>query len=287
MKTKLMTLAVQAALNHGLVLGALSLLVADKAAFDKLPKDVQAQYKEQDGKYTLDVEGMEDNSGLKSALQKERDSVKGFRAQMKELQDQLASWDGLDPAAVKALMAKFEDDGEAKLIKEGKIEEVLAKRTEKLRAELQKQVEEVQTQYEGALEVIGTYEERVLDNAIRAAAEKAGVHPQAIDDTLLRARTLFQLDDEGNAVQYAEDGKTVVLGKDGKSAFGPAEWLEKTKETAPHWFPSNNSGGGAHNKGDSNASGKRQVKRSVFDAMLDPTEKASLARDKNVQIVDG
>jgi len=40
-----------------------------------------------------------------------------------------------------------------------------------------------------------------------------------------------------------------VLGKDGKTPFSPAEWIESMTEIAPHWFPASSSGGGASGSG--------------------------------------
>src|SRR3972149_11838102 len=87
--------------------------------------------------------------------------------------------------------------------------------------------------------------DRVLDNSVRAAPIAVGLHAPAVDDVLLRARAIFSLSDEGEAVQFDEDGETIVLGKDGKTPFSPREWLESMKQKAPHWFPAGGSGGGS------------------------------------------
>jgi len=255
-------------------------LIIDKAAFDKLPKDVQALYIEKDGKYALEVEGLEDTSGLKSALEKERTAAKLANKLLKELREE---FDGIDPAQVRELLSKFENDDEAKLIKAGKIDEVVTKRTEKLRADLQKQIVAAESKVKAAEERGKKWSTRVLDNEIRAAAAKHGIHAQAIDDALFRGRTMFTLSDEGEAVQLDANG-SMVMGKDGKKPFSPAEWIEGMRESAPHWFPANGSGGGAHGSG-KDTQGKRTVKRSEFEAM-DPLAKASTARDKNVVLVD-
>jgi hypothetical protein len=129
------------------------------------------------------------------------------------------------------------------------------------------------------------FADRVLENHIRAAASKAGVHQHAIDDALARSRSIFRLNDEGDAVQVDAEGN-VVVGKDGKTPFQPGEWLEGMKEQAPHWFPAQNAGGGANGK--QAAGGSKTVKRSDFDAMP-PNEKATTAaamRKGELKIVD-
>src|SRR5687768_11237776 len=100
---------------------------------------VKGLYVEKDGKFHLDVTGIEDTSGLKSALQKEREAARQERQRAKELEDRFKD---IDPDRVRDMMAKLDKDGEASLIAAGKIDEVVSKRSEKLRAELMKQIEE-------------------------------------------------------------------------------------------------------------------------------------------------
>lgn len=175
---------------------------------------------------------------------------------LKEREDKLKEFEGIDPTAVRNILKRFADDEEAKLISEGKIDDVLSKRTERMKADFEKKLAETQTAAQAALERAKAFEGRVLDDAIRAAASKAGLHPHAIDDALFRGRAMFALDTEGRAVALGEDGKP-VLGKDGQTPFAPLEWLEGMKEKAPHWFPASASGSGA---GGSSGAGKPEVK---------------------------
>lgn len=255
--------------RSGLVLGALSLTVDDIAT---VPEAQRSLYVEKDGKHHLDVTGIEDTSGLKSALQKERDAVKEAKRLQKEIE---ARYEGIDPDKVKSMMAKFENDDEAKLIAAGKIDEVVSKRTEKLRIELQKQVDVAKGETKAAADRAGKFSQRVLDNHIRAAAIKAGLHAHAVEDALFRARILFSLDEAGEAIQIDSEGKP-TLGKDGKTPFTPAEWLESMKENAPHWFPAGGSGGGGGG-GSKDAGGVKTIDRERFNK-LNPIEKAKILK---------
>jgi hypothetical protein len=221
----------------GLVLSALPLSV-DK--LEDVPEAQRALYVEKDGKHVLDITGMDDTSGLKTALQKERDAAKEARRIAKEMEERYA---GIDPAKVREMMSKLDQDGEAALIAAGKIDEVIAKRTEKFKAESQRRIDEAIATAKASEARAKKFEQRVLDNHIRQAATKAGLHQHAVEDALFRARSMFSLSEEGDAIQLGSDG-AAVLGKDGKTAFSPSEWLEGMKETAPHWFPARASGGG-------------------------------------------
>lgn len=272
-------MAAAVALALGFMPGALAKSI-DKDAHGKLDKALQALYAEKDGKFVLDVEGEEDVGGLKSALQKERDAAKLAAKELKEFK---ALWEGLDPAEIRKLVDKLGGDEEAQLIKAGKIDEVVAKRMDKANQAHAKALKDMQAKIDASDAKAGKYAGRVLDDAVRAASTKAGLHANAVDDALFRARTMFTLDEEGNAVQL-KDG-AVVMGKDSKTPYSPAEWLEGMRETAPHWFPAGNTGGGASG-GKGGAQGKT-MKRSDWEAMTNPVEKAAAARSKDVTIIDG
>lgn len=195
---------------------------------------------------------------IDAAIAKEVQGLKTKNAELLEsnrtLKDAVKKFDGIDPDQVRTILSRFADDEEGKLIAAGKIDEVLTKRTERMQAEHTRLLNEALGKAEAAGKRLKAYEGRVLDDAVRAAAAKAGLHQHAIDDALFRARSMFALDDTGQAVQFDESGKP-VLGKDGKTPFTPAEWLDGMKEKAPHWFPASASGGGAGGGGGGSGGG--------------------------------
>lgn len=222
-------------------------------------------------------------AAIAAAIEKEVTGLKSKNAELigdsKKLKEQLARFEGIDPDVVRTIMKRFADDEEAGLIKAGKFDEVLEKRTSKMREDFQKQLDAAKGDAAKARQLAKAFQGRVLDDAVRAAATKAGLHQHAIEDALFRARSMFTLDENGQAVQLAEDGKP-VLGKDGKSAFGPSEWLEGMKEKAPHWFPANASGGGASGSG-KGAEGAKTMTRAAFEA-LSPEARATAMAGKTV-----
>lgn len=249
-------------------------LVVEK--LDGVEEAQRSLYVEKDGKFHLDVSGIEDTSGLKSALEKERAAAKANAKAVKDLQEQFA---GIDPLKVRDMMAKLDNDGESALIAAGRIDEVINKRTEKLRTELQKQVAAAEDKAKASEARAGKFSQRVLDNHIRAAAAKAGLHSHAIEDALFRARSMFVLNEEGDAIQLNSDGHP-ILGKDGKTPFSPNEWLEGMKEVAPHWFPAGSSGSGAQGSG-SGAGGAKVITRAAFNA-LSAADKATVAKTHKI-----
>jgi|JI8StandDraft_1071087.scaffolds.fasta_scaffold156338_1 hypothetical protein len=213
----------------------------------------------------------------------------GLKAKNSELlgslrttKDALQKFDGIDPDAVRNILKRFTDDDEAKLIANGKIDEVLTKRTERMKADYDKQLAAAQGAAEAASKRAQAFQGRVLDDSIRAAAAKAGIHQHAIDDALFRGRAMFSLDEQGAAVAMGDDGRP-VLGKDGKSPFSPLEWLEGMKEKAPHWFPATASGSGASGSGGAGVGGKTMT-RSHFET-LRPQERAATIK-AGTKVVD-
>lgn len=225
-------------------------LAAQVATLDEVPEAQRSFYIADGDKFKLDIAGGEDNSALRVELATAKREAAERRMAIKVMEEKFS---GIDPAKVKEMLAKLDQDGEQALIAAGKIDEVIQKRSEKLRADLQRQIDEANGKAKSAEERVSKYSQRVLDDRIRdAVMGKVHVHAIKSGDVLRAARELFALDDNGNAVQFGEDGQ-IVLGKDGKTPFSPAEWIESMTEVAPHWFPSDSSGGGAG--GSRNASG--------------------------------
>lgn len=171
------------------------------------------------------------------------ESVTGLKAKnseligkLKEQGDSLKRYDGIDPDAVKTILQRFSDDEEAKLIAAGKIDEVLEKRTERLRADVDKKLKVANDRADKAEAFSKKFSDRVLGDSIRSAALKAGAIPGAVDDIILRAKGVFTLNEEGEAVAVDNEGSP-LLGKDGKTPLSPAEWAESLKDAAPHLWP--------------------------------------------------
>lgn len=185
------------------------------------------------------------------------DAVSGLKAKngeligkLKDSSENLKRYDGIDPDAVRTILSKFASDEEATLLKAGKIDEVLAKRTERMQADHAKAIEKLQEKNKRESAKASKLAARTLSGAIKDAAIKAGALPEAMEDIVLRGGGLWKLNDDGDPV--ALNGDEVVFGKDGKTPLTPSEWAESLRETAPHLWPkaqgSNALGSGFSNK---------------------------------------
>ncbi|POA52124.1 MULTISPECIES: hypothetical protein [unclassified Pseudomonas] len=172
-------------------------------------------------------------TGLKSKNQELIGSNKTIKTELDKLKGQ---FDGLDIDAVRGLLTKAGQDEETKLLTEGKVDEVFNRRTERLRGDYDKQLKTVTARAEKAEAFAAKFQGKVLGDSVRGAALKAGALPEATDDIILRAKGVFTLNEEGEAVAVDESGE-IILGKDGKTPLTPLEWAESLRESAPHLWP--------------------------------------------------
>jgi hypothetical protein len=194
----------------------------------------------------------------------------------KKLKDSMAAFEGIDPVKTKEMLKHFEGSEEAKLMAEGKIDEVIARRTQRRDEEVARQIADAQAQVEAAKVNSTKFHTRLLQGEIRAAAP-ADHHQAAMEDALRHAAEVFKMDDEGNIVP--KDGK---FGKDGKTPYTLKEWFEDTRATHPHRFTNGNTGSSGFN-----GSGKgtaKTISREKFQA-LDPQARAATVKS-GIQIID-
>lgn len=199
------------------------------------------------------------NSELLGSLKNTKTELEGFKTQ----------FEGLDIEAVKGLLTKVGQDEETKLIAEGKLDEVITRRTERLRGDYDKQLAVEKARADKAEAFAAKYSDKVLADSIRAAAIRAGALPEAAEDIILRARGTFKLSEEGEAIATDRDGE-VIYGKDGKTPLSPLEWAESLRETATHLWPRAQGAGPTGDNG-----GKATKKWGDYTEV----ERAALARD--------
>lgn len=240
---------------------------------EKTPEEVAAEQEAAIAKRIKDAVDLE-VAGLKH----KNTELLGTNARLK---DEAKQFEGMDPAALKAMKDRLDADEDVKLLAEGKKEMVIEKYTQRMRAEHQTQIDAAEERVKAEAQRADIYKSAVLDNQIRAVT--AGMHPGAVEDALLHARNIFSLDAKGKAVKLDSEGRP-ELGKDGSSPFSPAEWIETQKELKPHWFPAGTSGSGSSNARDGGNGAGKTITRAVYDK-LSQIEQGKVARS-GVKIVD-
>jgi len=241
-------------------------------------------------KSLVDAAIAEATKGLKENRDTILNEKKTLEERIKELN---TTFDGVDPKVLKSLAERMKNDEETKLIAEGKIDEVLARRTDALRKDLESKL----TQKDQLLTQVSTEKEQLnsrirdvmVEGLIRQAASEVGLHASAIDDAIYRGKGVFQLDADFRPLAKASDG-TTLLGKDAKSPLSAKEWLESMKEKAPHWFPGSSGAGAAGSKGGAGGGADGQLIISRADARNPQKYQAAKAQAEkagvSLQIVD-
>lgn len=221
-------------------------------------------------KYSLCEEAGDGNgggaSGSQNELQKKVDDLIAENARMadhqKKLLDEtknakkaLKQFEGIDPDNIKDMMKTLESSEEAKLLAEGKLDDVLGKRTEKMRLSFEEKQQNYETKI-GDLEssfksLREQYNNEKISLAIRQAAEKSGAIPDAIDDIINRANGVFSIGDDGSIESRDPSGEIVTVNK---KALDPVIFVEQLKESAPFMWP------GSQGHGASGKIGGKNVK---------------------------
>ena len=179
-----------------------------------------------------------------SGLQSKNEELLGEKKTIQEKLQKFAEID--DPQKALEALKFINESEEAQMIRDGKFDELLEKRTSSMRVEHDTAVTELADKLaeitEGKTKYKGLYQTKIMDDALRAVAIKAGVRQEAVTDVLLRAKTLFSLGKDGSVEARNADGK--LIKDDDGNVVTPSTWLESMKTTSPHYWPSS-SGSGA------------------------------------------
>lgn len=232
-------------------------------SLDGVDEPQRALYIETDGKFRLDIDGYEDPTGLKSALKSERDAAKSAKQELNQFKQQ---FDGVDIEKIKEFASKYKSDEMSRLLADGKIDEVIAQKTDLMRSDYEQKLNEQTSRAQ-------TLESKVLNGFIAVAAAQAGVQPEAIDLVNMLASSQFKLDANGDPVAVNAQGE-VINGKDGKTPLSVADWLASLRESKPLLWGTPQGSGAQGNKG-----GSQNVNRSSMSA----DEKANYIKEHGQQ----
>lgn len=234
-----------------------------KAVIDDInavPEALRDFYVAQNGQYALAVEGLVP----KAKLDEFRDNNIKLAQERDTLRQQ---FEGIDAEKARALLAKAQKEQDKKLVDAGKIDELLDQRVEAMRADYETKLTD-EAQKSQTLQA--RLETLLVDGALRDAAAKAGIRPSAIEDVLLRGRTVFKLQDgkavpmQGDDVLYSKTGEVLTMD----------EWLSSLGTNAPHLFEPNRGAGAAG--GAASALGQKYIEAGDVSGFL--TNLADIAR---------
>lgn len=226
-------------------------------SLDDVPSELHEHYREEDGKFILDLDDSVNDhptvANLKSSFEKQKQENRKLRDRAAKAEKQIEEFGDVTPETMEELQQELEDlrakrdageIGDDPGAIEKKVQEIVEQRLEREKRPIQRELEKATKERDELQQTVGTKEERikqfVIDDAVSRAADTAKVVPSAKRDILLHARSVFDIDEDGN-----------LIGKDDGGAdpdLTPDKWLEAQREDAPHWFPQS-TGGGAEGGG--------------------------------------
>lgn len=194
-------------------------------------------------------------AGIDNAVSGLKKTNAELKAEKKETLDSLKVYKdlGYDPDQIKEILTAHNDAQDKELMDEGKIEELLSKRTDALRRDLETKNESLleanQSLEARNNELTAMLSELKIDGAIREAALKEeDVIASAMVDILSRGRGVFSLSDSGELEARDSDGD-LKMGKDGKAPLTIEEWVSSLKTDAPYFFKAPNGSGMSNSSG--------------------------------------
>jgi hypothetical protein len=219
----------------------------------------EAYVKGDDGTFVLDREGS-DAPRLKEFREKNltlEADLKNARAQLGKLKD-------IDPEKYKdaiAALDKIDQMEEGQLLKAGKLEEVLQKRTENMRSTFDKQLAEKDKAYGTEKKeketIYGELAKMKIEDLAVTSLNDLGfkIRKGALVDLKARIDRAWTLDDSRKPFAFKNGNhKDPEFGSKGGEPISMPEWLQKTFEDAPHLLEPSQ-GGGAQGGGKGGASG--------------------------------
>lgn len=202
-------------------------------------------------------------TGLKTKNSELLDEKKGLDLKLKEFGD-------LDPRVVKTANEFYEKNKDAEFLKDGTVEELIEKKTSQLTSDFETQINELSASLIEAKTHGNTYqqlfESKTIDDAVRQAASESGMLPTAVEDAVLRGRSVFSLDENKQIEARDSEGKLAVT--EDKKVLNTKNWIEGLKETSPHYWPISE-GAGAFGRTGGGAEGDKMDKLAAAAAAGD------------------
>lgn len=182
--------------------------------------------------------------------------------QLKAVVEELDSYDELKAKAASA--GKTDDE---------KINQLVEQRIKGKLAPLERERDKYKGELAASLEQVTGFQaerrQRTIHDAIRRAANETKVgkfKPTAIDDALMLAERIFEMDDSGNVTVKDQVGFTPGL--------KPEDWIAEVADKRAHWFEDSQGGGAKGGRG-GNGGGANPWKKESFNL----TEQGKITRD--------
>ena len=239
--------------------------IIDADAFDNLPEGIKEHYAQDGDNYVLQTDSNDKIDEFRNnnrTLYRENEELKKRQA---EFEKQLAE-----------SQKEVQQRTEKELLNEGRIDELLDKRTEAMRQSYEEKINQLAQQYQSAEQTLDIH---IIENQIRDAAIKAHARNDRAVDHIIRA-IKPQLKREGTSAVRVDGQGNAVMGSDGKTPQGIPDLVEELRASDSFLF-AESTGSGANGGQNATQNGKKRIRRSEIGKYITEVAKGE------VEIVDG
>ena len=192
-------------------------------SLDSIPESLHSHYEQMEDGYKLNIK----NVVPSAKLDEFRTNNRKLNSELEDLRKQMSYVDMDEYNRLKDQYSKEKTKGS---IPETDVEQTLSKRTAEMKAEYEKKLEELNSQYTSTNQKLSTV---LIDNQVQSNATKYNVKSTAMEDVLLRAKTAFVLE-EGKAVAKDDKGETIYNSQG--EPLTVEEWVSRLQKSAGHLF---------------------------------------------------
>lgn len=216
--------------------------IEDEALRAKAVEEYNASKAEMENKFNGMLQ--EATTGLKSKNDE-------LLAEKKKLQERFKGITNPEDA-LEALKFITENE-DVRMIKEGRLDEVIERRTSTLKSDYEAKIGELsstlETERKKGQQYESLFKTKMVEDALRDAALAAKVRPTAVKDIVLRGMGVFALSEDNTTIE-ARDGRGKLLKTADEKILNPILWIEGLKTEAPHFWPDSESARFDSNSGD-------------------------------------
>lgn len=223
-------------------------------SLDKLPEAIRSEYEQRDGKYVLRVEGELPGFVPKGRHDEFRENNLKLTRELEEARKAVERYTGIDPEKARDALTRLQQIEEKKLIDAGQIDELVAKKTERLVSERDSRIAELtrgfDQQKNRAADLEAELSRHIVGQSItEPALTKHKIQPAALGMVAKLAElgdpngVRWALDDQRRPVAVTADGQKVFSRKDQTQPLGIDEWLEGVIAAFPAIVPPSTGGG--------------------------------------------
>lgn len=217
-------------------------LAATVDSLEGVPEALHAFYVEKDGKFELQVTGVPaqgDLDSVRNLLVKEKALHKTLQERVKLLGDHRIE-------DIPAMLDRIPElEATQGTVDDEKINQLVEARIKARVGPVERERDKLQTQVAEKDQTIKDFEAkdrtRTIHDKVREDAVKAKVLPEAVDDALLLADRIFEVDDAGRVVTKDNVGVT--------PGIEPSVWFTDVQKTKSHWWGPSTGGGAGGQRG--------------------------------------